>query len=78
MWDLVPQPGIEPGSPALGTQRLSSQATREAPLFLSFKKRLSPEMGSRLDMPRTPLHPALTHPQPGRPQTEWLFLLREV
>ena len=23
MWDLVPQPGIEPGPPALGTQSLS-------------------------------------------------------
>ena len=68
MWDLVPRPRTEPGSPALGTQRLSSWTAREAPLFLSFKKRLSPEMGSRLDMPRTPLRPALTHAQPEGPK----------
>ena len=28
MWDLVPWPGIEPGTPALGTQNLSHWITR--------------------------------------------------
>ena len=37
MWDLVPQPGIEPGSPALGAQSLTHWTTREVPLhFLYF------------------------------------------
>ena len=36
LWDLVPWPGIEPGSPALGTWSLSHWATREAH-FYSFK-----------------------------------------
>ena len=31
MQDLVPQPGIEPGSPTLGAQSLSHWATREVP-----------------------------------------------
>ena len=31
MWDLVPQPGIEPGPPALGAQSLNHHATREVP-----------------------------------------------
>ena len=31
MWDLVPWPGIEPGSPALGAQSLSHWTTREVP-----------------------------------------------
>ena len=31
MWDLVPWPGIEPGPPALGAQRLRPQTTREIP-----------------------------------------------
>ena len=31
MWDLVPQPGIEPRFPALGTQNLSHWTTREDP-----------------------------------------------
>ena len=31
MWDLVPQPGIEPASPALGVQSLSHWTTREVP-----------------------------------------------
>ena len=34
MWDLVPQPGIEPGSPALGAQSLSHRTTREVPMSL--------------------------------------------
>ena len=29
MQDLVPQPGIEPGAPALGARRLSHWTTRE-------------------------------------------------
>ena len=31
MWDLVPRPGIEPGSPPLGAQSLSHWTTREVP-----------------------------------------------
>ena len=31
MWDLIPWPGIEPGSPALGVQSLSHWTTREVP-----------------------------------------------
>ena len=31
MWDLVPQPGIEPRPPALGGQSLSHWTTREVP-----------------------------------------------
>ena len=31
MWDLVPQPRIEPGPPALGAQSLTHWTTREAP-----------------------------------------------
>ena len=33
MWDLVPRPGIEPGSPALGAWSLSHWTTREVPIF---------------------------------------------
>ena len=31
MWDLVPGPGIEPRSPALGVQSLGHWTTREVP-----------------------------------------------
>ena len=31
MWDLVPQPGIEPRPPALGVQSLTHWTTREVP-----------------------------------------------
>ena len=31
MWDLAPWPGIEPGPPAVGAQRLSHWTTREVP-----------------------------------------------
>ena len=34
MWDLVPQPRIEPGPLALGVQSLSQQTTREVPNLL--------------------------------------------
>ena len=34
MWDLVPQPGIEPGPLALGVQSLSQRTTREVPNLL--------------------------------------------
>ena len=39
MWDLVPQPGIKPGFPALMLQRLSHWTIREVPRssFLQFK-----------------------------------------
>ena len=30
MWDLIPWPGIEPGTPALGTQSLSHWTTKES------------------------------------------------
>ena len=33
MWDLVPWPGIEPGSPALGVQSLTHGTSREVSLF---------------------------------------------
>ena len=36
MWDLVPRPGIEPRSPALGTWSLSHWTTREVPLTSLF------------------------------------------
>ena len=29
MWDLVPRPGIEPGPPELGAQRISNWTMRE-------------------------------------------------
>ena len=31
MWDLVPRPGMEPGSPALGAWSLSHRTNREGP-----------------------------------------------
>ena len=31
MWDLIPQPGIKPGPPALGVWSLSHWTTREVP-----------------------------------------------
>ena len=34
MWDLVPWPGNEPGSPELGAHSLSHWTTREVPLLL--------------------------------------------
>ena len=33
MWDLVPWPGIEPGSPALGVQSLTHGISRDVSLF---------------------------------------------
>ena len=40
MWDLVPQPGMEPGPPALGAQSPIHCATREVPLMgFSVQKR---------------------------------------
>ena len=35
-WDLVPQPGIEPGSPALGAWSLTHWTTRKVPRVFSF------------------------------------------
>ena len=40
MWDLVPQPGIKPGPPALGAKGLNHWTTREVPDSTSFKKYL--------------------------------------
>ena len=37
MWDLVPQPGIQPGHPALGVQCCSHWTTREIPKFEHFR-----------------------------------------
>ena len=34
MWDLVPQPGIEPRPPALGAQSLTHWATSEVPSLI--------------------------------------------
>ena len=34
MWDLIPQPGMELGPPALGVRSLSHWTTREVPLRL--------------------------------------------
>ena len=39
-WDLVPQPGIKPGPPALGAKGLNHWTTREVPDSTSFKKYL--------------------------------------
>ena len=39
MWDLVPCPGIEPGSPALGVWSFSPWTTREVPPLTIFKAR---------------------------------------
>ena len=36
MWDLVPWPGIEPRTPALGAQRLRHWTIREAPPYTFF------------------------------------------
>ena len=35
MWDLVPQPGIEPGPPALGVRSRTHWTTREVPVAFS-------------------------------------------
>ena len=35
MWDLVPQPGLEPGAPALGAQSFSHWTPREAPQLVN-------------------------------------------
>ena len=32
MWDLIPRPGIEPESPALGVWSLSHRTAREVPI----------------------------------------------
>ena len=37
MQDLVPQPGIEPGPPALGAQRLTPWTTGEVPTYSLFR-----------------------------------------
>ena len=53
MWDLVPWPGIEPGSPALGAQSLSHWTTREVPGLLSFffrLRRFSASVTSQCDL----------------------------
>ena len=34
VWDLIPQPGIEPRAPALGAQSLSRWVTRKVPTLL--------------------------------------------
>ena len=38
MGDLVPQPQIEPGPPALGAQSLSQWITKEVPKFSFYEK----------------------------------------
>ena len=51
MWDLVPWPGIEPGTPALGAGTLSHWTTREVPygaLSLSLPE-MSQSLGHRQD-----------------------------
>ena len=40
MWDLVPRPGIEPRSPALGAWSLGHWTTREVPLVSNFLKKI--------------------------------------
>ena len=37
IWDLGPQPGIEPGPPAIGAQSLSHWTTKKAP-YAHFKE----------------------------------------
>ena len=55
VWDIVPQPGIEPWSPALETQSLNHWTTRESLLyvicntFFSFLA-LASELEKRLEM----------------------------
>lgn len=39
-WDLVPLPGIEPGTPVWGAQSLSHWLTREVPLLCFLIKRI--------------------------------------
>ena len=48
MWDLVPQPGIQPRPPALGVQSLSHWTTREVPETLAFE--MHEEGESRQDL----------------------------
>ena len=45
MWDLVPWPGIEPGSPALGVWSLSHWTTREVPWRISDSSLCNKESG---------------------------------
>ena len=51
MWDLVPQPGIEPWPPALGARSLTHWTTREVPGVSWFEfsqiRDLRPELGTR-------------------------------
>ena len=46
MQDLVPQPGIEPGAPALGVRSPTHWTTREVTLALNLKRE---ERGPTLD-----------------------------
>ena len=48
MWDLVPQPGIQPRPPALGVQSLSHWTTREVPETVAFE--MHEEGESRQDL----------------------------
>ena len=65
--DLVPRPGIEPGSPALGAQSLSHWTTREVPrtesksLFVAAEVQLQPPISSPRPLcPRQPRWPSLS------------------
>ena len=40
MWDLVPWPGIEPGPPALGAERVNHRTSREVPAEIFFKPKV--------------------------------------
>ena len=45
MWDLVPQPGMEPGPPDLGAWSLSHWTTREVPLGFCLTRHHHMKMG---------------------------------
>ena len=50
MWDLVPQPGIKPGPPALGAWSLTHWTTREVPLLGSLNPGLKDSKAGTSDV----------------------------
>ena len=56
MWDLVPQPGIEPGFPALVAQSLSHWTTREVSGKLQTWQQPQGRLEMSMEMPRVSLH----------------------
>ena len=74
MWDLVPWPGIEPWSPALGAQSLSHCTTRDVPSKVYFlKDRAGLELTGHIPDNRT--HPCeLVFQLSHWSGQEWTFL----